>query len=414
MSDFDTLDLIPALRHAVRQAGYEAPTPIQSAAIPAVLAGRDLLALAETGSGKTAAYALPLLQHLLLQKPPPTRDPRVLILAPTRELVLQIAETLREFAGTLPQGLKVAALFGGVSINPQLMGLRGGADLIVATPGRLLDVVDHRGLRLDAVQTLVLDEADRLLDAGFEEEWQEVRALLPARRQNLLFSATLPTKLQGLAEALLVQPERVELAALPSQLSQRALQLDAAQRGPLLRHLLAEADWPAVLVFVASRHAAEHVAAKLYSHRIAAAALHGELSQGRRRELLTAMKEGRLRVLVCTDLAARGLHIANLAAVINHDLPRSAADYVHRIGRCGRMGRPGVAISFICADSPTNAEGHFRLIEKRQGQRVDREQIPGFEPQSVASEAQASGGIKGARKSKKDKLREAAAGHKQS
>lgn len=407
MSDFADLGLSPALLHTVRQAGFDAPTPIQAEAIPAVLAGRDLLALAETGSGKTAAYALPLLQHLQLQRAPAVRDPRVLVLVPTRELVLQIAEAVRELAGPLPQGLKVVALFGGVSINPQLMGLRGGADIVIATPGRLLDVIERRGLRLDAVQTLVLDEADRMLDAGFEEEWGEIAALLPARRQNLLFSATLPSKLQHLAEALLHEPQRVELAALPSQLSQRALLVDAAQRGPLLRHLLSQEDWPAVLVFTASRHACEHVASKLYSHRIPAAALHGELSQGRRRELLNAMKNGQLRVLVCTDLAARGLHIANLAAVINHELPRAAADYVHRIGRCGRMGKPGVAISFISADSPTNAEGHFRLIEKRQGLRVPREQIAGFEPQAVASEEQARGGIKGARMSKKDKLRAA-------
>jgi superfamily II DNA/RNA helicase len=199
----------------------------------------------------------------------------------------------------------------------------------------------------------------------------------------------------------------VDLAALPTLLSQRSIELDAAQRGPLLRHLLKTENWTRAMVFVASRHAAEHVADKLQQNGFQAAALHGELSQGARRELLAALKSNKLRVLVCTDLAARGLHVPGLAAVINFDLPRAAADYTHRIGRAGRMGQEGAAISFICADSPSNAESHFRLIEKRQGQRVTREQIPGFEPQAVASEATATGGIKGRRPSKKDKLRAA-------
>ena len=403
MSGFEALST--ALQHAARQAGYDSPTPIQAEAIPAILAGRDLLALAETGSGKTAAYALPLLQRLL--EPSRSSDPRVLVLVPTRELAMQIAETLRDLAGPLNCRIKVAALFGGVSINPQLMGLRGGADVVVATPGRLLDLIDHNGLRLDAVQTLVLDEGDHLLGAGFEEEWQAIAALLPKNRQNLLVSATLPASLQSLADALLNDPVCVELEALPPQLTQRAIQVDAAQRGPLLRHLLSTESWPTVMVFVATRYAAEHVADKLERHGIRAAGLHGDLSQGARREVLNAMKHGSLRVLVCTDLAARGLHIPNLAAVINHDLPRAAADYLHRIGRTGRMGQSGLALSFICADSPTNAESHFRLIEKRQGLRVAREQLQGFEPQALASEQQAVGGIKGKRVSKKDRLRAA-------
>ncbi|MBH9579416.1 DEAD/DEAH box helicase [Inhella proteolytica] len=405
MSPFAELGLQPALVHAARQAELDEPTPVQAAAIPAVLAGRDLLALAETGSGKTAAYALPLLQRLL--QTPAGRHPRALVLAPTRELAVQIADTLRELAAALPQRIRVALLFGGVSINPQLMGLRGGCDCVVATPGRLLDVIDHNGLSLEAVQTLVLDEADRLMASGFADEWQATEALLPRPRQNLLVSATLPSTLQSIADALLQNPLRVDLAALPTLLTQRAIQVDAAQRGPLLRHLLKNEDWPRAMVFVASRHGAEHVADKLLQNGFQAAALHGELSQGARRDLLAALKSNKLHVLVCTDLAARGLHVPGLSAVINFDLPRAAADYTHRIGRAGRMGQAGVAISFICADSPTNAESHFRLIEKRQGQRVAREQIPGFEPQAVASEATASGGIKGKRPSKKDKLRAA-------
>ena len=401
---FSALGLPPPLLNAAQAAGFVEPTPIQAAAVPVVLAGRDLLALAETGSGKTAAFCLPLLAQALKQPGP---GPRALVLAPTRELAVQIAETLRGFAAALPQRLKVGLAFGGVSINPQLMALRGGCDLMVATPGRLLDLIDHNGLSLAHVRTLVLDEADRLLAAGFEAEWRRIEGLLPAQRQTLLFSATFPPALQSLADGWLQNPERIELASQPPDIVQRAIQVDAAQRTPLLRHLLATEGWQRVLVFVATRYAAEHVSDKLWAHGIQAAALHGELSQGARTEVLAAIKGGKLKVLVATDVAARGLHIPALDAVVNHELPRSAADYTHRIGRTGRMGRRGFAVSFVCADSPTNAESHFRLIEKRQGQRVPREQLPGFEPKAVASEAQATGGIKGQRPSKKDKLRAA-------
>jgi len=403
---FAALGLPPSLLNAAQAAGFVEPSPIQAAAVPVVLAGRDLLALAETGSGKTAAFCLPLLAQLL-KTPHGAPGPRALVLAPTRELAAQTAETLRGFAAQLPQRLKVAVAFGGVSLNPQLMALRGGCDVMVATPGRLLDLIDHNGLSLAHVRTLVLDEADRLLAAGFEAEWRRIEGLVPAQRQTLLFSATFPPALQSLADALLREPERIELASQPPDIRQRALQVDAAQRTPLLRHLLATEGWQRVLVFVATRYAAEHVSDKLWANGIQAAALHGELSQGARTEVLSAIQNGKIKVLVATDVAARGLHIPALDAVVNHELPRSAADYTHRIGRTGRMGQKGTAVSFICADSPTNAESHFRLIEKRQGQRVPREQLPGFEPQAVASEQQASGGIKGERPSKKDKLRAA-------
>jgi superfamily II DNA/RNA helicase len=405
---FASLGLSPSLLNAAQTAGYSTPSPVQAAAVPAVLAGRDLLALAETGSGKTAAYALPLLDLAL--RASASKGPRALVLAPSRELAAQIAETLRGFAAGLPQRLKIALAFGGVSINPQLMALRGGCDLIVATPGRLLDLIEHNGLSLAHVQHLVLDEADRLLAAGFELEWQRIEALLPKQRQTLLFSATFPTALQALCDKLLrVDAERIELDSQPPDISQRAIQVDAGQRTPLLRQLIASQGWQRVLVFVATRYATEHVADKLWASGIQAAALHGELSQGARTEVLAALKSGKVKVLVATDVAARGLHVPDLDAVVNHELPRAAADYVHRIGRTGRMGRHGDAISFICADSETNAESHFRLIEKRQGQRVEREQIAGFEPKAVASEQQAAGGIKGKRPSKKDKLRAAAA-----
>ncbi|MCX2861925.1 DEAD/DEAH box helicase [Paucibacter sp. PLA-PC-4] len=405
---FATLGLSPALLRAVREQGYHAPTPIQSAAIPAVLGGGDVLGLAQTGSGKTAAYALPLLQRVLASRDGGPRRLRALLLLPTRELAEQVGEVLREFARSLPEPLKIAIAYGGVSLNPQLMGLRGGVDIMVATPGRLLDLVEHNALRLDTAQTLVLDEADRLLALGFAEELQRVLGLLPAQRQNLFFSATFAPAVQALADAILREPQRIAIEATPAELPdivQRAIQVDTAARTPLLRHLIASEAWPRLLVFVATKYAAEHVSDKLWKTGIKAAALHGELSQGTRRQVLAALKANEIQVLVATDVAARGLDIPDLPAVLNYELPRSPADYTHRIGRTGRAGASGVALSFITADS----EAHFRLIEKRQGQRVAREQIAGFEPGEVASEAQAVGGIKGKRKSKKDKLREAAA-----
>ncbi|KQV92484.1 DEAD/DEAH box helicase [Pelomonas sp. Root1237] len=405
---FSSLGLSPALLRAVREQGYHAPTAVQSAALPPILAGADVLALAQTGSGKTAAFVLPLLQRLVAA--PPRPGPRALVLAPTRELAAQTAELMRNVAALLMHRPKVALAFGGVSINPQLMALRGGCDVMVATPGRLLDLIDHNGLTLAGVECLVLDEADRLLNAGFADELQRVLALVPARRQTLLFSATCPPAVQGLAEQLLREPVRIAIQEAPPQITQRAIQLDRAQRLPALRQLLKDEAWDRALVFVASRYTAELVSDKLFAHGFKAGALHGELSQGARSDVLAALKNGSVKVLVATDVAARGLHVDALDAVVNYELPRSAADYTHRIGRTGRAGATGVAVSFICADSAENAESHFRLIEKRQGQRVPRERLEGFEPGAVATEAQAIGGIKSTtRKSKKDKLREAAA-----
>ena len=319
----------------------------------------------------------------------------------------------RSLAQHLQQPLKIAIVFGGVSINPQMLGLRGGADIVVATPGRLLDLVDHNALRLSAVAHLVLDEADRLLDLGFAEELQRVLALLPARRQNLFFSATFPAAVQALADGLLKQPVRVEVPHTPGNepaIEQRAIAVDASRRTQLLRHLVKEHNWSRVLVFVATQYAAEHVAEKLYKAGIFASPFHGGLSQGARNQVLQEFKDERWQVVVTTDLAARGIDIAQLPAVVNYDLPRSAVDYVHRIGRTGRAGESGMAVSFVTAD----AEAHFRLIEKRQHLTIPREQIAGFEPTEAPAPAPSTdpggtGGIKGKRPSKKDKLRAAAA-----
>jgi ATP-dependent RNA helicase RhlE len=411
---FNSLGLAAPLARAATAAGYTAPTPIQLEAIPAVLRGQDVLGLAQTGSGKTAAYLLPLLQRLHDTPREQARRVRVLILVPTRELAAQVGESVRRLGLHLPAPVKTVVAFGGVSINPQMMALRGGADVIVATPGRLLDLVDHNAVKLSAVATLVLDEADRLLDLGFEGELNRILLLLPARRQNLFFSATFPQAVEGLAGSMLHEPTRIEVEATPvnePNIQQRAIAVDEKNRTQLLRHLMQQNKWERVLVFVATRHAAEMISDKLYKAKVFATAFHGELTQGARTQVLDEFKAKRWEAVITTDLAARGIDIAQLPVVINYDLPRSADDYVHRIGRTARAGMSGMAISFVTPES----ESHFRLIEKRQGLSIPREQVPGFEPAEVAPDMVqtplagngGNGGIKGKRPSKKDKLRAA-------
>jgi len=407
---FTSLGLSPALLRAVSARSYRTPTAIQLAAIPAALQGRDVLGSARTGSGKTAAFALPLIQQL--EKGQRASPPRVraLILVPTRELCAQVGESIRSLTQFLPQALRVTVVFGGVSINPQLMGLRGGTDIVVATPGRLLDLIDHNALTLGSVNTLVLDEADRLLDMGFSDELTRILSMLPARRQNLFFSATFPAPVQALAQQLLHEPVRIDVLPEPqaaTDIAQQAIAVDAGRRTQLLRHLIVTNGWKRVLVFVATKHAAEIVADKLRKVRINAEPFHGELSQGKRTQVLADFKASRLKVVVATDVAARGLDIAQLPVVVNYDLPRSAVDYIHRIGRTGRAGEQGVAISFVSADS----HAHFRLIAKRHQLDIPLDTVAGFGPAETtpASHDPSTGGIKGKRPSKKDKLREAAA-----
>ncbi|AMM24240.1 DEAD/DEAH box helicase [Variovorax sp. PAMC 28711] len=412
---FQSLGLVAALVSAATERGYATPTPIQTAAIPAILQGSDVLGSAQTGSGKTAAFSLPMLQRLAAGQADPhpsgSRRVRALVLVPTRELAAQVGEAIRALAQHLPQPMRIAIVFGGVSINPQMMGLRGGADIVVATPGRLLDLVAHNALKLSSVSTLVLDEADRLFDLGFAEELGNILALLPVRRQNLLFSATFPPAIQTLADKLLQDPVRIEVQGEPGtepDIVQRVIEVDANRRTQLLRHLIKESKWERVLVFVATQHAAQTVAEKLYKNGIYAVPFHGDIAQGTRTDILSQFKDSRWDVVVATDLAARGLDIVDLPVVVNYDLPRSTVDYTHRIGRTGRAGESGLAISFVTAAT----EPHFRLIEKRQGLSLPRERIEGFEPVETAPEAvpQGNGGVKGARPSKKDKLRAAAAG----
>ena len=404
---FASLGVTSALVRAARELGITEPTPIQTQAIPVALRGEDVLGVAQTGSGKTAAFALPILQRLLqAERHERTRSTRALILVPTRELAAQVGEFIKNLNRFMLSPPKLAVVFGGVAINPQMMALRGGADIVVATPGRLLDIIEHKALSLSAVGTLVLDEADRLLDLGFADEWARIQALLPARRQNLFFSATFPPAVQALADALLHEPTRIEIESKPHttpDITQRAIAVDASRRTQALRHLIETEKWSQVLVFVATKYGSELVAEKLRRAGIDAAALHGDLSQGARTQVLDDFKQRRLPVLVCTDLAARGLDLPKLPVVVNYDLPRSTADYIHRIGRTGRAGAAGLAVSFVSAAT----ESHFRLIEKRQSLRVTREQVEGFEPLDAASPDTAAGGVKGTRKSKKDKLREA-------
>jgi superfamily II DNA/RNA helicase len=407
---FTSLGLSAPLVRALEDLGFRAPTPAQAAAIPAIARGGDVWVSAQTGSGKTAAFALPILDRLDATSGERPGQVRALVLAPTRELALQIAEAIQSFGTHLGPPPKVCVAIGGVSLNPQMMALRGGADIVVATPGRLLDLVDKNALRLSSVEILVVDEADRLFSLGFGDELERVLSLLPPQRQNVLLSATFPAAVQILAERILRDPTRVNLdaGAIPPDgvIVQRAIEVDPEKRTMLLRHLLQTELWPQVLVFVASRYGAEHVTGKLTRAGVAVKPLHGELSQGARAQALSDFKAKRARVLVATDVAARGLDIVQLAAVINYDLPRSPVDYLHRIGRTGRAGEKGVAISFVSAST----DAHFRLIERRHHLEIARERIAGFEPVTVAAPTPAAGGgIKGKRKSKKDKLREAAA-----
>jgi ATP-dependent RNA helicase RhlE len=388
---FASLGLSAPLLSALEHINYVTPTPIQTAAIPAILSGRDVWACAQTGSGKTAAFALPLLQQRSEAKRVHPRTLRALVLVPTRELAAQIHEAMLAYARYLPDPVKVISAFGGVSINPQMMALRGGADIVVATPGRLLDLADHNALSLQQVTTLVLDEADRLFNLGFADELASILRLLPASRQNLVFSATFPPEVHALTENLLRDPLRIDVPSTPvttPDILQRSIHVDVAQRTQLLRHLIETEGWSSVLVFVATKYATEHVARKLRRVGIEAAPLHGELSQGARTNALAQFKAKQLRVLVATDVAARGIDIDQLTAVVNFDLPRSAADYIHRIGRTGRAGASGVAVSFVSHST----EAHFRLIEKRHRLRLERETIAGFEPTETAAKAAGSGG----------------------
>jgi ATP-dependent RNA helicase RhlE len=405
VNPFELLGLAEHLLRAVEAQGYVAPTPVQQSAIPAVLAGRDVLAEAETGSGKTAAFALPILDGLVGAQ----TGAGVLILVPTRELALQVAAVFKKLSRYAPTKPEILAVIGGEDIEQQMAALHRGVHILVATPGRLADLVERGEVDLSQIHTLVLDEADKLLKPGFRDEVDPLLAQLPTARQTLLFSATLPPELLAEVAGLTQEPVVVRIAdepVAPQTLSQRTFLVDRDKRRLLLQHLVASESWGQCLVFVSTRRAAENLSAKLRSAGVSAAALHGKLDQAERGAVLSQFKAERFRALIATDLAARGIDIPGLAVVVNFDLPRSPTDYLHRIGRAGRAGAAGQAVTLVSHDT----EPHMRLIEKRSQVRLERLVVPGFEP-SAAPPKRTKGpaAVKGKRKSKKDKLRQAAA-----
>ncbi len=367
---FSSLGLSQPLLDALAAQEYTQPYPIQQEAIPAILAGRDVLGIAQTGSGKTASYVLPILHNLQGKTASKNRHASALVLVPTRELALQVTEVFRLLGEKQAERMKTVAIFGGVSANTQMMALQG-VHVVVATPGRLLELVESNAVHLSSISCLVLDEADKMLNLGFKEEMDRIFALLPSRRQNLLFSATLSEKVEGINRVLLRNPLVIEIepeAERIDLISQSAYFVAEEKKGPLLRYLIQEKDLRQVLVFASSVFKCDGIVDKLRKNGIDAAAIHSQKSQNSRIDSLTRFKNGKLRVLVATDLLARGIDIEFLPYVINYELPRSPKDYVHRIGRTGRAESPGEAISFV---SPED-EHHFKVIQKKMGKWVDR------------------------------------------
>jgi len=414
---FDSLGLSAELLRAVAEQGYSEPTPVQRRAIPVILEGRDILAGAQTGTGKTAGFTLPLLQRLHRRSPVNGRRViRALILTPTRELAAQVGASVGTYGRYLP--LKSAVIFGGVKINPQIAALRSGVDILVATPGRLLDHVGQKTLDLSRVEMLVLDEADRMLDMGFIRDIRRILALLPAGgrggRQNLLFSATFPVEIRRLADELLDSPALIE-AARPNAAAELVAQVvhpvDRVRKRELLSFMIGSQDWRQVLVFTRTKHGANRLSSQLAQDGISAAAIHGNKTQGARTRALADFKRGTVRVLVATDIAARGLDIDQLPHVVNFELPNVPEDYVHRIGRTGRAGRAGQALSLVCVDEHKLLNDIERLL-KRQLPKVP---VPGYEPDPSAKaepvqERRGSGAQRGAKGPRADT---GASGHRQ-
>ncbi len=374
---FADLGLSPAILEAVADKGYDTPSPIQAQAIPAVLDGRDVMAAAQTGTGKTAGFTLPILERLSTGRQAPANQARALVLTPTRELAAQVGDSVATYGQNLP--LRSAVVFGGVKINPQMMKLRRGVDILVATPGRLLDLYNQNAVRFNQLEVLVLDEADRMLDMGFIHDIRKILALLPKRRQNLMFSATFSDEIRQLAKGLVNDP--VEISVSPRNTTAETVEqwispVDKKQKPALLTRLIKEQQWQQVLVFSRTKHGANRLTRQLESAGIQAAAIHGNKSQGARTRALADFKSGSIRTLVATDIAARGLDIDQLPQVVNFDLPNVPEDYVHRIGRTGRAGATGQAVSLVSADEFKQ----LTAIERLTGQLLTRRIIEGFEP----------------------------------
>jgi ATP-dependent RNA helicase RhlE len=367
---FSTFGLSPSLVIQLINNNYEHPYPIQKEAIPAVLEGKDVLGIAKTGSGKTASYVLPILTNLQGQTRTKNRHVNVLVLVPTRELAGQVKDVFQQFGSTLPDRVKTIAVFGGVSINTQMQAMQN-ANVLVATPGRLLELVESNAVHLSSISTLVLDEADKMLNLGFKSEMDKIFDLLPKKRQNLLFSATLSEKVNNINQVLLDNPAVIKIASEENNIdliNQSAYYVDEDKKGPLLRYLIKHNNMKQVLVFTSSTYKADNVADKLRKHGIDASAIHSKKSQSARTDALRNFKNGGLRVLVATDLLARGIDIEFLPVVINYELPRSPKDYIHRIGRTGRADTPGDAITIVTPED----EHHFKIIQKKMKKWVDR------------------------------------------
>jgi ATP-dependent RNA helicase RhlE len=373
---FSKLQLTEHLSSVVTKQ-FNAPTPIQEQAIPAILEGKDVLGIAKTGSGKTACYVLPIINQLIVSEAKPSnRNVPVLILVPTRELAVQVLEVVKSFTDAIPNRIKSMAVFGGVSINPQMIGLQN-VQILIATPGRLLELVDNKAIHLSQAHTLVLDEADKMLNLGFQEEVNRIIALLPVKRQNLLFSATLSDDIHAINQLILKDPFIVKIEEEEESIdliTQTGYFISEDKKGPLLRHLIKENNWSQVLVFTSSTFKADSVTEKLNKNGIEARAIHSKKSQAARLEALNRFKAGKTKVLVATDLISRGIDIQFLPYVINYELPRSPKDYIHRIGRTGRAENPGEAISFVSPEE----QHHFKVIQKKMKKwvtMIDGEQI---------------------------------------
>ena len=406
---FSSFHLSPPLLRAIADAAFTVPTPIQTQVIPLVLEKKDILARAQTGSGKTASFVLPILELFTQTRGEGKAKIKALILTPTRELTLQVAQAFQNFSTHYARPLSIVSIIGGERIGEQLYDIQQGCDILVATAGRLIDVLSKKQMDLSKLEFFVLDEADRMLDLGFAEELDLILDALPKKRQNLLFSATYPEKMRLIARKITHNPIEItiqEEKTTVERIHQRAILVNRENRGPLLRHLLQENPWKQVLVFMANKRASDNIAAKFRKYGIEAESFHGNLTQDDRTLTLNDFKAKKIHVLFSTDLAARGLDIDTMPCVINFDLPRSPSDYIHRIGRTGRAGESGEAISFLTLED----DEHFKLIEKRADISLAREQIAGFEREGeVVQKPKGQAPIKGKRKSKKDKLREAAA-----
>ncbi len=405
---FSELGLSAPIQHALKQSGYTEPTPIQAEVVPLVLAHKDVMARAQTGSGKSASFVLPILELWSQRRGEGKAKIKALVLTPTRELTLQVAKTFQDMGFFIPNPPKVLSIIGGEGIGDQIYAIQKGCDILVATSGRFLDVLKKKQMNLSHLEFFVLDEADKMLDFGFAEELDLVLDALPPQRQNLLFSATYPPKMENIAARITQDPVHVTLdneKPTVQSIHQRVIEVNPENRGPLLRHLLESEKCGQVLVFMANKRASDNIAAKFRKYGFSAASFNGDLSQEERIETLEAFKAKKVSILFATDIAARGLHIEDISCVVNFDLPRSPADYIHRIGRTARAGKSGMAVSFIGYEE----RDHFALIEKRSGIKLRRERIEGYEPTGTPPvKEKGKAPVKGKGKSKKDKAREQA------